>query len=103
VVLRGGAAGSARVRLTGEGSTLPDPALGSGLPLPVEAQLLNGSTEACFAGAYGAGDVIENDGARFKARVREARAEGADDARPRRRAPGVAPVAHGGPSVAESG
>jgi cysteine-rich repeat protein len=70
VVLRAGAAGRSRVRLTGEGSNLPDPTLAGGLPLPVEAQLLNGSTEACFASAYGGGDVIENDGARFKARLR---------------------------------
>lgn len=48
---------------------MPDPALGSGLPLPVKAQLLNSSNDVCFEGVYDTGDVKKNDGSQFKAKV----------------------------------
>lgn len=70
VVLKSGAAGRAKVLVRGQGVHLPLPSLGAGLALPVKAQLLNSSPAVCFESAWEAGEVSENGGSQFRAKVR---------------------------------
>ena len=67
-ILKGGAAGRAKVQVKGKGANLPDVLTGV-LPLPVTAQLVNDTNTVCFEGQYDTADVQKNDGTQFKAKA----------------------------------
>lgn len=56
----------AKLALAAKGANVPAPALGSGVPLPVRAQLVH-SGGACWGASFGEPDVKHNDGERLKA------------------------------------
>lgn len=67
-LLKGGAAGKAKILVKGKGANLPD-FLTSPLSLPVTAQLVNDANSICYESVFDSADVKKNDGAQFKAKA----------------------------------
>jgi hypothetical protein len=65
--LKSGASGKAMAIVKAKGLNVPDD-LVPDLPLPVTALIFNDANGTCFEATFDSGDVITNDGTRFKAK-----------------------------------